>query len=46
MADESTDVATKEELSVCVHWLHHNKPVEHFLGVIQAEETNAEAIDG
>ena len=46
MADESTDVASKEELSVCARWLHQNKPVEHFLGVIQAKETNAEAIAG
>lgn len=44
MVDESTDVASKEELSVCARWLHHNKPVEHFLGVIQAKETNADAI--
>ena len=46
MVDESTDVASKEELSVCARWLHHNKLVEHFLGVIQAKETNAEAIAG
>ena len=43
---ESTDVAPKEELSVSARWLHHNKPVEHFLGVIQAKEINAEAIAG
>ena len=46
MADESTDIASKEELSVCARWLHQNKPVEHFLGIIQAKETNAEAIAG
>ena len=31
---------------MCARWLHQNKPVEHFLGVIQAKETNAEAIAG
>ena len=46
MEDESTDEASKEELSMCARWLHHNKPVEHFLSVIQAKETNAEAIAG
>ena len=31
---------------MCARWLHHNKPVKHLLGVIQAKETNAEAIAG
>lgn len=31
---------------MCARWLHHNKTVEHFLGDIQAKETNAEAIAG
>ena len=44
MEDESTDVASKEELSVCACWLQDSKPVEHFLGIVQAKETNAEAI--
>ena len=44
MADESTDVSSKEELSVCARWLENNKPVEHFLGIMQAKETAAEAI--
>ena len=46
MADEGTDVASKEELSVCARWLQDGKPVEHFLGIVQAKETNAEAITG
>ena len=46
MADESTDAASQEELSVCARWLEHNKPVEHFLGIIQAKQANAEAISG
>ena len=44
MADESTDSASQEELSVCARWLHENKVVEHFLGIIHAKETNAKAI--
>ena len=31
---------------MCARWLHHNKPVEHLLGVLQGKETNAEAIAG
>ena len=46
MADEGTDVASKEELSVCACWLQDSKPVEHFLGIVQAKETNVEAITG
>ena len=46
MADESTDVASQEELSVCARWLEQNKAVEHFLGIVQAKETNAQAIAG
>ena len=46
MTDESTDVALEEELLVCARRLHQNKPVEHFFGVIQAKETNADAIAG
>lgn len=45
LADECTDVLFKEELSVFAHWLDDNdKPVEHFLGIIHAKETNAEAL--
>ena len=44
MADESTDVSSKEELSVCARWVQNGKPVEHFLGIVQAKETTAEAI--
>ena len=46
MADEGTDVASKEELSVCARWLQDSKPIEHFLCIVQAKETNAEAITG
>ena len=31
---------------MCALWLHHNKPVEHLLGIIEAKKTNAEAIAG
>ena len=44
MADESTDISSKEELSVCARWLDNKKPVEHFLGIMPAKETTAEAI--
>ena len=44
MADESTDVSSKEELSICARWEQDSKPVEHFLGILPAKETTAEAI--
>ena len=47
LADECTDVSSKEELSVCARWLDDtDKPVERFLGIIHAKETNAEALSG
>ena len=39
MADEVTDISSKEELSVCARWLDHNKLVQHFLGIVHAKET-------
>jgi len=38
MADESTDIASKEELSVCTRWLENGKAVEHLLGIVNAHE--------
>ena len=46
MADESTDVASMEELSICGRWLFKGEPVEHFLGIVRARAVNAEAITG
>ncbi len=31
---------------MCARWLRQNKPVEHFLGIMKAKETNAGAITG
>ena len=44
MADKSTDVSSKKELSVCGRWLESGNPVEHFLGIIHAQVVNAEAL--
>ena len=44
MADESTDISSKEDLSVCARWLCNKMPVEHFLGILPTKETTAEAI--
>ena len=44
MADESTDVASQEKLSVCARWIEDNKPVEHFIRILHAKEKNAQAI--
>ena len=44
MADESVDVSTKEELSICGRWLKNGKAVEHFLGITYAQKVNAKAL--
>lgn len=38
LADESTDIASKEELSICGRWLAFGKPVEHFLGIVHVKK--------
>ena len=43
MADESTDISSKEELSVCGRWIENGKAVEHFLGIVHAKEVTAKA---
>ena len=44
MADESCDVSTIEELSICACWLNNGKPEEHFLKLIAVSRTDAETI--
>ncbi len=34
MADESTDISTIEELSLCFRWEENGEPVEHFFDTI------------
>ena len=44
MADESTDITSKEELSVCARWLENGKAAEHFLRIVNSHEVHAEAL--
>lgn len=44
MGDESMDVSSEEQLSVCAGWLHGSKLVEDFLWIVPEKETTAEAI--
>ena len=45
MADDSTDISTKEELSICGRWLEDNGiVVEHFLGIVHVQATDAESL--
>ena len=44
MADESCDVSSVEELSICSRSLNNGKPEEHFLKVIPLDRTDAETI--
>lgn len=37
MADESTDIASMEELSICARWLENGQAVEHFLGIVHVK---------
>lgn len=41
MADESCDVSTVEELSICARCLNNGKPEEHFLKLIPIDRANA-----
>ena len=44
LADESTDVSSKEELAICGRWLEDSKVVERFLGIVHVSEVNAEVL--
>ena len=44
MADESYDVSTVEELSICARWLNNGKPEEHFLKLIPIDRADAGTI--
>ena len=44
MVDESTDLASKEEMCICARWIEEGKAVEHFLGIVRVREVNAEAL--
>ena len=43
MADECTNVSTVE-LSVFCHWVEYGLAVEHFLGVVNLLQADAESI--
>ncbi|XP_033730344.1 uncharacterized protein LOC117319689 isoform X2 [Pecten maximus] len=45
LADESTDEQTREQLSIFAKWVNdEEKPVDHFLGIIQVERTDSETL--
>ena len=44
MADESADVSSKEELSICGRWVEDGKAVEHFLDIVRAREVDAQSL--
>ena len=45
LADESTDIATIEELSICFRWVDSSgSPVEHFLGLVSLSAPDAASI--
>ena len=44
LADETTDISSKEELAICGRWLEDSKVVERFLGIVHVSEVNAEAL--
>ena len=44
MADECTDVATIEEMSVFCRWEEEGSPEEHFLEIVHLKQANAESI--
>ena len=44
MADECTDVATIEEVSLFCHWVENGSPVEHFMEFLGLKKADAELI--
>ena len=44
MADECTDVATLEEMSIFCRWVENGLPVEHFIDIVPLKSTEAESI--
>ena len=45
LADELTDIATIEELSICFRWVDSSgSPVEHFLGLVSLSTCDASSI--
>ena len=44
IADESTNISSKEKLSVCERWIENGKAVEHFLGIVHAKEVTAKVL--
>lgn len=44
MADESTNVNNKSELSICIRFVKNNQPVEQFLGIRDLSDTKAHTI--
>ena len=44
MAEECTDVATIEELSILCHWVENVSLVEHFMEILCLQKADAESI--
>ena len=44
MADECTNVTTKEELTNCCRWVEIGVPEEHFIEILPLKKANAESI--
>ena len=44
MADECTDIATIEELSIFCRWEENGSPVEHFMEILPLKRCDAESI--
>lgn len=44
MADESTTINNKSELSICVRSVKNNQAIEHFLGIMISSYTKAQTV--
>ena len=43
MADECTDVANKEQFTICIHWINQNlEDHEYFIGLYQVEDITSD----
>ena len=43
MADKCTDVANKEQFTICIHWINQNlEDHEYFIGLYEVEDITSD----
>jgi hypothetical protein len=44
--DGSTDISRKEKYSVYIHWIYKSIKLQHFLGLLAVDKTDADSLKG